>query len=339
MIAMAIKIAKFFSSLWVTLVLLLSIVVVLAVERLFDVTVGSSIGASLTLPFAGLCVNLLAAVVTRSKIRNQGGLLVFHLALAAIALMAAGGRFFALNGHVEMTQGTAFDPTAVKAKVGFLHPWSLEEVQFIQGPFQINYEMGMNRRDTLSTVFLRENNGQWRPHAVGDDIPLVLNGYRFYTTFNKGFAPILTYRGRDGQDRTGSIHLPSYPLHDYNQGNEWSPPDGSPAVQLWLRIAEPVYFESGAWKFDLPKNPILVIETEETRTELKPGQSIALSEGTLSFDEVRTWMGYKVFYDPIMAWMLAASILAACGLAWHVIRKLRMEPWDRSHGTEAPHVG
>ncbi|MBL4614570.1 MAG: hypothetical protein JKY27_06830 [Magnetovibrio sp.] len=57
-------------------------------------------------------------------------------------------------------------------------------------------------------------------------------------------------------------------------------------------------------------------------------------------------MGYKIYYDPATAWMLAAAAMAVFGLAWHVISKLRATPWDpqasqdsQAKDQEASHAG
>jgi hypothetical protein len=51
------------------------------------------------------------------------------------------------------------------------------------------------------------------------------------------------------------------------------------------------------------------------RTAARPGVRIA--GGTLVYDGLRTWMGYRVAYDPTLPWLLAAALLAALSLGWH----------------------
>ena len=58
------------------------------------------------------------------------------------------------------------------------------------------------------------------------------------------------------------------------------------------------------------------------------GQHVKLANGTLGFTEIRTWMGYTVFYDPSVLWMLAAVGVGVAGLAWHIFDKFRKSPWD-----------
>ena len=300
-------------------------------SRVIDAPVGTVIA----LPFALLCVNLLAALAVSHKLRRQGGLLIFHLALAGVALVAALDNLTALHGHVEVTEGAAFDDGLVEARAGPLHDWHLDEVRFVQGDFLVNYAPGLKRRDTVSNIIVQDGRSGARQVQVGDDRPLIVNGYRFYTSFNKGYAPLLTYVDGDGRTYGGAVHLPSYPLNYFKQGNGWDPPDGSPSIKLWLRLAEPVYAEDEAWRFHKPDDAVLVVIDEEQRRELSPGESIALGPGTLRYDGVRSWMGYTISYEPFTPWLVAAALIAALGLVWHLAAKFLRSPWQAATPAEA----
>ncbi len=315
------------ASLWLTLALLAWVVGALALSR----WTGTSGGAAVTVPFAVLFVNLLAAIAVHKQLRRKGGLLVFHLGLAMVALVAAGGSLFALKGHVEITQGFPFDPLSVDVdEAGSFHFWrSLDAIKLIQGSFSVKYAPQMNRRETRSTVLIANDAGVWREEVIGDDVPLKIEGYRFYTTSNKGFAPILTYTDGAGKVYTGSVHMPSYPINDFKLNNEWIPPGANKPVMLWLKLEKPLYDEKKSWTFRTPKNPTLIVIQGRKRREIKVGETLALGKGTLRFDEVRSWVGYTIFYDPTMAWMLAASVVSVLGLAWHVLTKFRAVPWDQ----------
>lgn len=277
----------------------------------------------LALPCGGLFVNLSAALASNEKLRRQPGLLVFHVGLAVLALTAAAGRLTAMTGSVEVTQGSAFDATLVNAKAGPLHPWALGKVTFVQGPFRIDYDAGLQRRHTNSTVFVPAAGGAWDEVSVGDDRPLKMFGYRFYTTPNKGFALLLTHIGADGQRRTGAVHLPSYPMHDYKQANSWTMPDGGPDLDLWLEIPKPVAVPDSAWSFRVPEDTTLVVGLGARRHELKPGQELRIGDARLRYEELRAWMGYTVFYDPTLPWLAAAVLVACAGLGWHAVVKIR----------------
>lgn len=324
MIRAAHSIACRLASLWLTLVCVTTAAGVALTGHFAD----ASIGVWIAVPFGMLGLNLLAALAVTPKLRRQGGLLGFHLSLAGLALLAAADQLISLSGHVEITEGAPFDARMVEAEAGPLHPWRLDRVRFVQAGFQIDYAPRMKRRDTRSTVLLPAGGGGWREVVVGDDNPVVVDDYRFYTSFNKGFAPVLTYTDRGGRAHTGSVHLPSYPLNYFKQGNEWALPDGTGSVKLWLHIPEPVYDPESFWQFDKPDDAVLVVIAGEDRHELRPGDSVAVNAGTLRYEELRGWMGYTIAYNPLTPWMLASVVIAVLCLAWHMATKFMRVPWQ-----------
>jgi cytochrome c biogenesis protein len=234
----------------------------------------------------------------------------------------------AFYGHVEISEGAAFDPTLVEASAGPLHPWRLDRVRFAQGGFDISYAPGMKRRDTRSEVFVPDGHNSWQRTHVGDDKPLMAAGYRFYTSFNKGFAPVLTYVAPNGLAHSGAVHLPSYPLNYFKQGNDWVLPGTGQRVKLWLHLPKPVYDEAGAWRFRKPDDARLVLIDGERRYELRPGDTLTVRGGLLRYEELRSWMGYTISYNPFVPWMLAAAALGVLALGWHVAAKFHGTPWD-----------
>ena len=328
-------IARALASLRLTLVC----VAVAAVIAAFGAGAGFPVGPYVAAPFAVLFVNLVAAIITSRKLREQVGLLGFHLALATLALLVAYDRLASLEGHVEVTEGTAFDPALVTSNSGPLHRSELDQIQFVQGKFSINYAPGLKRRDTASTVFLPAGKNGWESRVVGDEHPLILRGYKFYTSFNKGFAPVLTYTDKRGMAHKGAVHLPSYPLNYYKQGNSWTAPGDTRPVKLWLHLPKPVYLEDASWEFTKPKSATLVVMNDDDRQELWPGEAISLNGGKLRFEEVRSWMGYTISYNPALPWIMAASIIAVLCLAWHVGAKMMLRSWRLvEHPREIEHV-
>lgn len=313
-----------------TLILLASLRLTLA---LLMITAGLAVygqsGAAaafrwLALPFGLLGLNLVAAVAVHDRLRNSKGLLVFHLGLAALATIAGIGRLLAFDGHVEVTEGGALDVAHVVAETQApLHSWGLDHILFLQRGFSIDYDAGMRRRATRSAVALPDGNGGWSERVVGDDRPLIVGGYRFYTTHNKGFAPLLTWRPAAGGEMAGAVHLPSYPLNEDRQGNEWTLPGDQRTLALWLELSRPIYDENGHWTFAPPQDARLVVIDGDRRETLEAGQTIDLGNGRLRFDGVTTWMGYRIFYDPSLPWLLAAAGLAVAGLALHALGRLK----------------
>ncbi|RMD78938.1 MAG: hypothetical protein D6809_04795 [Gammaproteobacteria bacterium] len=284
----------------------------------------------LVLPMGLLALNLLAAVTTNPRIYRRGGLLAFHLALLGLVVLAAIGRLTLFEGHVELVEGQAFSAAEVfDVRAGPLHDGGLERVRFVQGPWTVQYSAGMVRGPTRSTVLVPDGRGGWERRVVGDDVPLVLRGYRFYTSYNKGFAPILTWipdgpEGRPGAAYTGAVHMPAYPLYDFRQTNTWRPP-GGPELKLWLHVQAGLRGDAD-WVLDghraTGRLAVRVAgEGGERRVELRPGEAVHLPGGTLRFERLGTWMGYKIFYDPTLPWLFVTGILGVLGLAAHYWRR------------------
>ncbi len=276
---------------------------------------------ALTAAMALLSLNLVAALVVHPAFRRQLPLLVAHLALLALVLLAAYGRLASLDGRFELTQGVPFDGTLIDARAGALHHDGLQSLSFSHQGFEIDYAPGRKRGATRNPVTWRDEDGRERSAVIGDHRPLVMAGYRVYTSPNKGFAPMLTWTPRGGGEPvTGAVHLPAFPAHELRQAIEWSLPDGRRAWVL-LQTDELLIDPSRPSRFSLPSRHTLVLRMDPLRHELQPGQSVDLDGGTLTYLGLRSWMGYRVTYDPTLPWLLAASLLAAFALAWHYTQR------------------
>lgn len=281
----------------------------------------------LIVPMLLLAINLIAAIISNPRINRRGGLLLFHIGLLGIVLLAAVGRLTHMDGRVEIVEGTAFSNEALSdVHSGPLHGGALDEVRFVQGPYTVEYRSQMMRGLTHSYVAIPDGQGGWSEAVVGDDRPLVLEGYRFYTTFNKGFAPILSWLDENGQViETGAIHMPSYPLFDFKQSNSWTP-QGGEEIKFWLQL-ETGLTAAEAWVLDGRRaTGTLVVNVNGNRTELLPGESVKMAGGALRYERLSTWMGYKLFYDPTLYWMFATAMVSVAGLGVHFWRKLATEP-------------
>lgn len=268
----------------------------------------------------GLTLNLAAALIVTPRLRQEAGLFIFHLGLLALLILAGVGRLTHFDGHVEVMEGNAFLASEVTPdSQGALHPEWLQSVSFQQGPFSVDYAPGVKRASTRSEVVVQsESGGETR--RVGDDVPLVERGFRFYTTHNKGLAVVLTWLPTKGETITGAVHMPGYPLFNWKQDNNWQPPNG-PDIRFWLHLDTPLK-EDRAWTLTSDRvSGVLVVNAQGRRHELKRGESANIEGGTLRFDELRGWMGYRIFFDPTLPWMLAAAMVAVFGLALQFWRK------------------
>lgn len=282
----------------------------------------------LAVPLGLLAVNVACAVITNPVFRRQTALLTFHLALIAIVLLVAAGRLTYLRGQLELSTGETFNGALTQSETGPWHGGRLSEVSFTNHGFTIDYSPGMKRNQTRNTVSWIDEVGRRQNAVIGDQQPLALKGYRFYTSFNKGFAPLFTWHPARGAPRRGTIHFPSYPIHEYAQALEWTPPGAEVKLWVMLKFDEALFDLTQPWQFRPPTEHALVLRAGEARRELKPGERYALPQGVLVYEGLTTWMGYHVFYDWTMPWLLAACLLAVASLAWHFWKKFAARPWD-----------
>jgi cytochrome c biogenesis protein len=289
----------------------------------------------LVVPLALLAVNLAAAILTNPRINRQPGLLAFHVCLLATVLLAGVGRLTHLDAHIEMAQNQSFDKgDLLEVKKGPWHAGKLDAVEFIQGPYTVNYAPNLKRGLTHSTVFLPRPGGGVVSQDVGDDRPLVLQRYRFYTTHNKGFAPILTWIPEQGKPITGRINMPSYPLFEYKQDNQWTPPGTQETIKFWLQLHTGMDLER-AWVLDgRNATGTLVVTSGGKRVELQIGEEAQLAHGRLRYESLTTWMGYRVFYDPTIQWLFWVTIAGVLGLTHFFWTKLNLTPWVEEAAAE-----
>ena len=288
---------------------------------------GAAVLTSPTLPWlapvvGAMALNLGAALFVHARLRRQLPLLVAHLALLALVVLAAAGRLAALDGRFELTEGVPFDGRLIDGQAGPWHRDRLHRLAFRHEGFEIDYAPGRQRGPTRNTVTWTGGDGRPQSAVIGDHRPLLLEGYRIYTSPNKGFAPVLRWTPAQGEMLLGAVHLPSYPMHELRQSNEWHLPDGR-ALWVMLETDETLIDPKAPGAFRLPRTHRLVVRLGDERIELVPGAEVALAGGRLHYEGLSTWMGYRITGDPTLPWLLLASLLAAGALAWHYAIKFR----------------
>lgn len=287
----------------------------------------------IAIPLFLLAANLLAAIATSAQFRHQVPLLMFHLSLLLLVLLTAIGRLSYLEGETEVTVGEGFSVQGSSLRSGPLHKSSLDSVNFILNDFSIQYEPdrgGLSRGATRCRVSWVNNRGESMQGIVGDHLPLILHGYRFYTTYNKGFAPVFLWQPTNGMAQQGSIHLPSYPANEHNQALSWSLPGTAHHLWTQLQFDEMILDPKKSSTFHPPKQHLLIVRVGEQRNELIPGMAIDFAEGRLVYKELRSWMGFKISSDWTLPWLIAAGILAALSLGWHYWRRFSAVPWSNA---------
>ena len=303
---------------------------------LFSYSTPASVSWAISVPLFILAANLAAAVVTNPLFRKETGLLVFHLGLISLVIFAGLSRLTYMRGNVEVTEGLVFNPAQVTVDSGPWHNFKLDSVRFVNEGFKINYDEGLIRRDTYNRITWFDDNFASHSQVIGDDYPFVANGYRFYTTSNKGFAPIFTWypeggKGPGGKSEpiTGSVNFPSYPAYQKEQSKNWKAPGGM-EIRTQLLFDEVILDPDKPSGFRLPKDKRVRVQAGSKTVEMKPGDSIKLDEipkGTLVYREMRTWMGYFIFYDWTTTWMLASCGVAVIGLSLHYFGRFGRTSW------------
>jgi len=290
----------------------------------------------IALPLLLLALNLLAALVTTATLRCQLPLLIFHLALLALLLLIAIGRLSSFDGEIELTTGEAFNGVPSAAHSGPWHRTRLDQLKFMLRDFSIRYvpdSNGISRDVTECKIAWIDERGVQQDGIIGDHLPLLLHGYRIYTTANKGFAPLFRWQTSDGAMRQGSIHLPSWPAQQYNQALEWPLAGSNERVWTQLQFDEAILDPAHPSQFRPPSEHILVMRVGAERHELRPGDSINLGYGILTYLGLRTWMGFHITSDWTLPWLIAAGVIAALSLAWHYARRFAAVPWGMGEST------
>ncbi len=285
----------------------------------------------LAAPLLLLALNLMAAVATNRVFRRQMPLLVFHLALIVLVLLAATGRLTYLKGQTEITEGAAFEGLTARES-GPWHGGRLDQLHFVNDGFEISYTAGPVLDRNVSRVRWQDGRGREQEGEMEQNQPLVLLGYRIYPTSNKGFAPVFVWHANKRQAMLSAVHLPSFPANANAQAQTWQPEGSSAEFWIMLPVEQNLIPSDRASRFRLPDDHKLVLRHRGQRYELQPGERLVLPDGTLEYRELRTWMGYRIFYDWTIPWMLAACAVAVLSMAWHFWRKFAATPWNAEPG-------
>ncbi len=188
----------------------------------------------------------------------------------------------------------------------------------------MRYLSGLRRDTTQSRVVVSTTDGQRIRRDVGDQQSFTSHGYRFMTTFNKGYSVLLLWRDAQGGESLGSVNFPSYPEFEWKQVNDWTTPAGE-SLRLELQLAYRVP-EDGPWTLSSRDvdYTLGIGEGEVSTRSVAPGQSIAVRGGEITLVDLRLWMGYRIDYNPLLPWLIAAAFLSLGALAVHVAQKFRM---------------
>lgn len=271
----------------------------------------------LMVPFSLLAINLLAAIFMNPRFRTRSGLLIFHVALLSILLLIGISRLTYLKGWAEITEGTEFHGILGDVQKGPFHFGKLEEVRFLNKGFSTYYGPKLRRQETRNQISWIDDNGLPKQKVIGDNTSLSLHGYQFSTSSNRGFTLFFVWIPTVGTPETGTLHLPSYPRRP-GQSVAWTLPGTDIPVLAMLLLEETLEtLAEKSWVFPgTPSHQVRVTLKGESH-DIKLGDTIQMQEGTLMYQRLGSWMGYRVFSDWTRPWLLSAFLVGIFGLIHH----------------------
>ncbi len=306
--------------------------VLLAAGALWIAEGGAPATTAMAAPLSLLMVNLLASVATHPRFRTDLPLLIFHLALMALIVLFFLGRMTYADGVVPVTRGAVFDGALVQVERGPWHGDGFERLRFGNEGFVDEYPANGNGYLTYNRVRWWDADGGSHVVEIGDDRPLVLDGYRIYAN-RKGLAPRLLWQRDSGEVEFASMQLGSLEPDGWYEGSAWSLPAGP---DIWVGMQHEFERpEPGSRRVDLGVADIdtpLVVRVGDARHQLATGQSLALPGGKLTYVRLDAWMGYRIVYDPTTHWIVGTVALAIASLIWFYVQRVfrRKRPESRA---------
>lgn len=308
----------------------------------FSVSYGQNVGHwFLIFSLVLLSFNLIVALIVNPAFRSQPALFGFHVALIFLALSVAYGHLTRFRGHIEISEGQIFDPSRIiPDRIGLIAPELPQQGVFKQRDVTVNYASKLVRRETTSTIELHDT----KVASITDGTPLVIDNYRFYVTHNKGFSALLTWMDPvDNQLNRGTLHFPSYPRLSAGQSKQWITPGGT---ELELTLVPEKIPQSSAWKLrrDRAGESLSITTTDGQHYLLSKGQEIELQDGKLKLEQLGLWIGYRIFYDPSIYWLLSSAFLSVILMTMHIwlrlkkVNGLRIKKVSRQRGIHHEHV-
>ena len=295
--------------------------------------------ASLRLTLGGLVVLALGLVADQNqwladpRFRRKPALLAFHLCLLLLALLAGYGQLARYDARLLLAEGQEFAGDLLEpVRSGPLAPTPLADGTLRQGAIAVDYTPGLRRGATRSQVWVAGRG--WL--EVGDDVPLLVDGYRLYTTSNKGFAALFSWLPEHGEPLLGAVHFPSYPVTELGQVSRWRTPAGQ---ELGMALALPPSPYNETWTLTTAQAQGVAIKlTVDGQSQaLHPGEIVPLAGGRLRYERVGMWMGYQVTHDPTLPWLFSLAVLAVIFMAVHFAGRVwRPERTDAVAGSRYP---
>ena len=280
----------------------------------------------LLFPLGLLSLNLIVAILFNAKIKRSLALTLFHLSFLVLIILIAYGQLVRFNGRVELVTGQSLDSAIIEPlSVGLWYRSKIDTMAITQGRLEVNYAPELYRQKTHSRLLIYDSAEGQRERTIGDDIPLAIDGYRFYTTPNKGFSTIVSWIDKaSGEQTTGAINFPSFPAKEWSQKQQWVAPDGE-TISLQLN-ANVVSDANRAWKLSSENiDAELEIIKNNRVVPLPRGAALEFDNGMLRLEQIQLWMGYKVTYDPTLRWLFLVAVFGIGTMAWYLHQRVSIK--------------
>lgn len=272
-------------------------------------------------PLALLVLNLLAAIVSTPRFRADLPLLIFHLALLAFVVLLVIARLTYLDATATLAEGATFTGQVHREARGPLHRTELSSLRFRnEGLTSATHDQDVR---THNQVRWWDDMGADYSAEIGQDRPLVLDGYRIYPT-RRGFAPKFLWQPAGGGIEFGSVQLDYVDSDGFASSAAWQLPAGP---EVWVMLDVEAIKRVGGTKRVVPgaanaAYPLLV-RVRDQRITLHPGESVEILGGRLTYTQLGSWVGYRISYDPTMPWLIATVIGGVASLLWFYGMRLR----------------
>jgi len=281
---------------------------------------------------------------------REGGSLLFHLSFYVLLAAIVFGQLTTFEGQVGVVEGDrGFTDTEVaywtyrpgrwfgpEQHAGWQLRLNQFEVDWIRDPAA----PGAGQPTTFrSDVTVTEDDGARWEAVVEGNRPITIDGFKVHQ-LDWGYAPRIVVEYGDevvfddfvttiALDRAGFRGAVKAPGADPDVGLDVFlypfAPEGEPGAPPTLTGApwddDPVLIISqyrGDLQLGATQQTIIELDTERLELEggsfLRPGQEVTIEGVTISFPELRRWVGFQVSSRPQIPWLLFGAGLLVAGL-------------------------
>lgn len=281
---------------------------------------------AMALPFTMLFASLTGALFYKPRLRCDLPLLAFHLALLLLIVLLVAARLTYFEGGVMISEGERFHPEQLDMeRSGPLHPVKLDSFQFAHAGFEQPKNLALQGLGFIyNRVRYWDQYGRESSTVIGNDRPLVIEGYRIYSGKRRGLVALFRWQNGRSVEVFGEVQLEDNGGDAFAPAAKWQLPDGT---DIWAMLeinADQrglLKEATNLYKEHFEQQPILIRSGDERKT-LMPGESINLNGARLTYEGVNSWMSYRIIYEPMKMWIMVTLLVAILSLIWFYSRRI-----------------